>query len=371
MKIAIDTGPTTSQHAVRGIGVHTSELIKEIKRIKPKNLDISLVDFSKTDLSKYDLVHYQFFHPFFITLPFIKPSKKMIVTIHDLIPLHYPKYYPPGIKGNIKFLIQKSLIKSADGILTISETSKKDIVKRLNIDLDNVHVVYLAPKSIFIKTRTTSEIESVKKKYNLPDKYVLYLGDVNYNKNILTLIKACKIVNLPLVIVGKNALEIESHEMRLNDIRGPKDWIRFIFNLSHPELAHYKYLANEFKTNKNIFRLGYISNEDLGGVMKLATLYCQPSFSEGFGLNILEALASGVPVVASDIPTHKEIYRDGCLYADPKEPGSFAEEFNLILNKKDLKDKLITEGLKKASEFSWEKTALKTIKLYEKVLGII
>lgn len=370
MKVAIDTGPVSSQHAVRGIGVHTSGLIREFKEIKPDNLEIDLVDFSHTDLSKYDLVHYQYFHPFFITLPLIKPAKKVVVTIHDLIPLHYSKYYPPGIKGNVRFLIQKRLLKQVDAVITISETSKKDIIKRLGIDPGKIAVIYLAPQQTFTKTCSQEVMRRVKRKYNLPDKYVLYQGDVNYNKNVLTLITACNKIGVPLVINGKNALSVESEEMRLSDIRGPRDWLRFLFNLPHPELVHCKLLATEFKNNKNIHRLGYVPDGDLGVVMRLATLYCQPSFNEGFGLNIIEALASGVPVVASDISTHREIFGDACLYADPQDPNAFVKQFNLIFTKESLRQELIAKGLKKASEFSWRGTAFKTIKLYEKVLGL-
>jgi len=130
IKVAIDKGPLSSGHAVRGVGAYTRELIKALheKTKKRKNLKIDAVDFEKADLTKYDIVHYPYFHPFFLTLPFNKPAKT-VVTIHDLIPLIYPKHYPPGIRGMFKFKLQKYLIKRVDGIITPSETSKKDIVR--------------------------------------------------------------------------------------------------------------------------------------------------------------------------------------------------------------------------------------------------
>ena len=99
MKVAIDSGPLKGGHAVRGVGTHTRELLRALK--------MPGVDFGKVDLSKFDVLHYTFFHPYFINLPLKKPKAKVVVTIHDLIPLIYPKHYPAGIRGKIRFLINK------------------------------------------------------------------------------------------------------------------------------------------------------------------------------------------------------------------------------------------------------------------------
>ena len=130
MKVAIDSGPTKSGDAVRGVGAYTKELIRALdnESKKVKNIEISAADFGAADLTKYDLVHYPFFNPFFITLPTKKPTK-VVVTIHDLIPLVYPKQYAPGIRGKLRFTVQKYLVNKLDGVITVSETSKKDIVR--------------------------------------------------------------------------------------------------------------------------------------------------------------------------------------------------------------------------------------------------
>src|SRR4030043_779664 len=188
IKVAIDSGPTTSGDKLRGIGVHTSELIKYLRNIN--DLKVDLVDFKNTNLSEFDIIHYPKFHPFFISLPF-KKIGKTVITIHDLIYLIYPKAYPPGIKGTIRFWIQKYLIKKVDAIITISATSKKDIVRILGIPQEKVHVVYLAPKEIFKKIEANHRLLAIRRKFRLPEKFVLYVGDVNYNKNISTLADAC------------------------------------------------------------------------------------------------------------------------------------------------------------------------------------
>src|SRR5258708_7523667 len=144
MRVAIDSGPLNSGDSIRGIGFHTKELVNELSKLQDENFKLDVVDFSKTNLSKYDIVHYQYFRPHALTLPFRKPAKKVIVTIHDLIRLIYPNAYPAGIKGWIRFQIQKFNLRNVDAIITISETSKKDIVRFLNIPPEKIHVIYLA-----------------------------------------------------------------------------------------------------------------------------------------------------------------------------------------------------------------------------------
>ena len=270
MKVGIHLGGLGGGHEVRGIGVHTKELFKRLK-VEEYNPE-----------KKYDLVHYTVFKPFTFSLPFRKPAKKVVLTIHDLIPHIYPKHYPGGIKGNLIFLIQKCLIKrNVDAIITISETSKKDICRFL----------------------------VVAEKYRLPKTFALYVGDVNYNKNIPGLIEMCKHSNIPLVIVGKQAKEIRD---------GDRD-------LSHPELKH----LEKVDWGKTI-TLGFIDDDDLAAIYNLADVYIQPSFYEGFSLPPLEAKTCGTWVIATRIQAHVEILESG-------------------------------------REYSWEKTARETLGVYEKI----
>lgn len=304
MRVGIQLGGLSGGNEVRGIGVHTSELLRELKLIT-YNSKVKIEEFKPKE--KYDLIHYTVFRPFNFSIPFRKPAKKVVLTIHDLIPLIYPKHYPGGIKGNIKFLIQKWLIKkNVDAIITISETSKKDICRFLDVDPSIVHVIYLAPKEVF-KALGTSQKALVKQKYNLPDNFALYVGDVNYNKNIPGLIEVCKFTNIPLVIVGKQAKDIENQD------------------LNHPELIHLKGL-----NWSNVIRLGYVPDDDLAVIYNLADVYIQPSLYEGFSLPVLEAKACGTWVIATRIQAHVEI-------------------------------------LEENRNYSWEKTARQTLEVYKHV----
>ncbi len=346
MKVAIDTGPITSGHSVRGIGVHTKFLVEYLKKIK--GIEVETVDFSNTDLSKYDIVHYPSFNPFFVNLPLTKKTKT-VVTIHDLIYLIYPKHYPPGLKGKAKFALNKLLIRNADAIITISETSKKDIVRFLGIDPEKVFVIYLAPNPIYRKIKDRNLLTSVAKKYKLPKNFVLYVGDVNYNKNIPGLIKACEIADLSLVIAGKHALGIENKD------------------LSHPELSHLREIVKNFRDDKKIMKLGFVPDEDLVAIYNLATLYCQPSFYEGFGLPILEAFSCETPVVASKIQVHVEIAEGGALFANPKEFQDLASKMKRFLEDEELRKKHSLLGRKIVRNFTWKKTATETFEVYKKI----
>ena len=350
MKVAIDSGPLVTGHAVRGIGAHTGHLIKHLKKIK--DVEVDVIDFSKNDLSKYDIAHIPNFNPFFLTLPFKKPSKKVVLTIHDLIPLVYPKHYPPGIKGRLNFFIQKILLKNVDAIITISETSKKDICRLMDVSPDKVKIIYLAPREVFREIKDESLLQKIRDKYSLPEKFVLYVGDVNYNKNLFGLAEACKQANIPLVIVGKQA---KSEEIGRKHIEN-RPFVRFL---------------HKFGADPSIIRVGFVPDEDLAVIYNLATLYCQPSFYEGFGLAVLEAFASGCPVISSKVQALVEIGEPACVFFDPKDPKNMAEKISTVLADEDLRNQLTETAKVFVKNYSWEKTARETANVYKKVANEI
>jgi glycosyltransferase involved in cell wall biosynthesis len=345
--VAIDSKTLKGIDEVRGIGFHTENLIKSLREIK--ELEVNLVDSQKEDLSKYDLVHFQKFHPFFFSFPFFKKTKS-VITIHDLIYLIYPEHYPSGLKGRIRYLIQKILIKKMDAVITISETSKKDICRFLGLRPEKVYVTYLAPRKIFHQISDTTLLSSIIAKYKLPKKFALYVGDVNYNKNIPTLIKACKAVNIPLVICGKQAKKIERE------------------NLNHPELKHLKPVIKDFLGKDMVVRLGFVSDNDLNAIYNLASLYVQPSYYEGFGLPVLESMACGCPVIASKINSIVEIAGDAVYYFDPRDANDLAKKINLLLHSNELRASLIKKGNLIVKNYSWERCAKETYIVYRELL---
>ena len=189
-------------------------------------------------------------------------------------------------------------------------------------------------------------LDNTRKKYGLPNKFVLYVGDVNYNKNILGLAEACNIANIPLVIVGKQATDVR-------------------VDLKHKENESFSEFLTKYGEDKNIYRLGFVPDSDLVKIFKLASVYCQPSFYEGFGLPVLEAMASGVPVVASKTQALVEIGDDAAIYVNPKDPKDIAKGITeAVGNPTALK----VLGAKRVKLFSWEKAAKETYDYYRELL---
>ena len=146
-------------------------------------------------------------------------------------------------------------------------------------------------------------------------------------------------------------------------------WIRFLFNIPHPELVHFKGLVDVFKDNPDIIRLGFVDPKDLSAIFNLAAVYVQPSFYEGFGLPVLESMVCGTPVVISKTNALVEVTGNAALVADPKNPKDIAVKITEILNNKKTKEQLINKGLKRVKDFSWQKTAKETVDFYESVAG--
>lgn len=366
IKIAIVSGATKKGDSVRGIGAHNSNLFDTLKNNRTQGISLPELGLND-DLSKFDVVHFTSFRPFFISLPFTKPENtKFVLTIHDLIPLIYPKHYPSGIKGGIKFLINKILIKMyVDRIITISETSKKDICRFLNVSPEIVDVVYIAPKKVMKKLEKGSWEKEIKTKYKLPEKFVLFDHGVNYNKNVSTLIKACKIAKYRLVIIGKHAAELEEQVKNYGKISGPQDLIRSFFKIPHPQNAHFKKLLDELN-DSDVIRPGFVSDEDLNKIFNLASIYVQPSFYEGFGMPPLEAMTVGCPVISSRTQALVEVCGDACIYFDPNNAEELAEKIIELNGNSKLRQELIKKGYEQVKKYSWEKTMEETLDVYAK-----
>lgn len=370
MKVAFDNQALHSGHAVRGIGVMVDEQISSLEKEadRTKEIDFKVLDFSKNDLSKYDVVHYPYFFPYTKTFPPKKLSRYEVVTIQDLIQLIYPEVYPSGVRGKLNFFWQKMRLREVDSIITISETSKKDIVRFLNIPTSKIEVVYLAPKKKFKKIFDQDILKAIRLRYELPRKFVLYVGDVNYNKNVSVLVDACKFVDIPLVIVGKQAKELGGDFNNFAELNGPQDYFRYLFNKPHPEKMHLTELSEKIKKN-GVITLGYLPIDDLVGIYNLASVYCQPSLYEGFGFPVLESFACETPVVISKTQALVEVAGGACLIANTNDPKDFAEKINTLLFKESVKLHCIRSGKERLKKFSWNITAKKTADIYRNLVG--
>lgn len=355
MRVAINVTPLKSAHKNRGIGYYTDNLIENLK--KDQNMKI-FTFLDTTELKEVDIIHYPWFDFFFHTLP-LRRVAPTVVTIHDVIPLIFKEHYPVGLKGKINFLLQKAALKNCQAFITDSDASKQDIIKHLKLESEKVFPIPLAAEERF-KLLTDTKLLYAKRKLNLPDRYLLYVGDANWVKNIPFLIKAFrKLLNissdlndLKLILVGGVFLK------RVNDI-------------NHPELESLKLvnkLIEEQGLEESIVRVGNLEKDELAAFYNLASAYVQPSFYEGFGLPVLEAFACGVPVVCSNGGSLPEVGGDAALFFNPQNLNQFINLLREVLQNMSLREKLIKLGLKQAEKFSWQKVVDETKAVYMKIL---
>ncbi len=347
MKILIDTSPLDSGHAIRGIGTYTRLLTQNLEQ----NKDIQVVRSETQDATGFnpDLIHYPYFDLFFSTLPLIK-KHPTVVTIHDVIPLVFPEKYPPGIKGRTRLIAQKTALKNVKAIITDSESSKKDIKEYLGVPDKKIHVVYLAANPE-LKSADDKDIRRVRRKYKLPKNYVLYVGDINYNKNIPQLIKAVRYLpeKIKLVCLGKSFFEQEISEW---------NWIETQLALSNVE-KRVKFLNN----------VPGGKTKDMAAIYSGAECYIQPSLYEGFGLPVLEAMQCQTPVVSTRNSSLREVGGENVVYVE-SDANSIAKGINQVLSwSKTQRNKHLKESLKWSQKFSWKKTAQQTMEVYKKILN--
>lgn len=349
MKIVIDISPLHKEnllkHAVRGSGFYIEYLRRSLSKYYPEN---TYLFFSEGEdiPNDVDVIHYPFFEPFFLSLP-LKRKKKTVVTVHDLIPLVFPKEFPSGIKGKLRWKIQKFLLQSVDEIITDSYSSRNDIVRFTGISESKINVVYLAPADHFKPISNKEVLDRVRKKYHLPDTFLLYVGDATWNKNLPRLLQAVKTVGIPLVLVGK----VFSHI----DVVNKNPWNKDLIEVN-----------NLLKDLKNKYVLGFIPDEDLVAIYNLATVFCMVSLYEGFGLPMLEAMACGCPVVASSRGSLAEIGGDAAMYIDPYSLNSIADGIYKVVNDKKLRKLISNKGIENSKKFSWKETASNTVSVYKK-----
>lgn len=352
MKVAFNTYPLQSAHKTRGVGYYTQNLLDELK----KRNDLEILEFTDiSQVTKADVIHYPWFDLFFRTLKLNRIPT--VVTVHDTMPLIFTKEYPVGIKGKINFYFQKRNLKKCKEIITVSNYSEKDITKYLKISKERITVIPEAASEAF-RLLSYSEKLSIKRKYKLPDQFLLYVGDANFVKNLPFLIDGFKIIKdkfplLKLILVGEV-------------------FLKNLSNIDHPELKSLKEVfqkIDKYNLSEDVLRPGHINLKDLVGFYNLATIYIQPSLYEGFGLPLLEAFACGVPVVVSNVSSLPEVGDDAVLYFDPNNINQFIGELIKLLQDRSLQKKFSKLSLERAKLFTWKGVADETIKVYKKAIN--
>lgn len=327
----------------RGIDVYTRRLSEHISKALPH--ESLIVSRDQTSSRPVNLVHYTFFDPFFLTLWRKVPrSTPYIVTVHDLIPLRFPEHFPSGIRGKIKYQLQKIALKKSAAIITDSEASRKDIAKYIGYPEDQIHVVPLAAGSV---SATVALGKTIAKEYNLPSSYILYVGDINWNKNVVGLINAFSKIkdnSAALVLVGK----------------------AFTGRVMTPELQVINEAIKNSPKQQLIKKLGFLPTHHLSAIYKGATLYVQPSWYEGFGFPVIEALSQGTPVLSSNQGSLPEVGGEYAHYFDPNKKNDLTEKLESLLSNTALRTKYHESGIAWSKQFNWKNVAKDTLSVYEK-----
>jgi len=367
MKIGIDS--TSLCRKITGIEYYTFNLVKNILKIDKKN--------------KYIVFFRKEIHPELVKLKnkakfLICPINNQIYCEQIWLPyairkesidlMHFPAF-PPGIlsEKNFVFTIHDATIwkysntlswkgrfymrplssigtKRAKKILTVSENSKKDISKFANIPINKIINTYESIKEKFRIIEEREILDNVRKKYNLPDQYILSVCSLEPRKNLIILLKAYKLlkesdpkIRHKLVLVGRKA------------------WGKnIIFNR-----------IKELKLENEIIITGYLPDEDLVCLYNLAEIFVFPSIYEGFGLPPLEAMACGTPVIYSNTSSLPEVIGNAGLMIDPYNIQEIAMTIKTLIQDPKLREKLIKLGIERAKLFSWEDVAKKVINIYQ------
>ena len=334
----------------RGIDVYATSLYNELASTHSR--DKTILSRERSSNKNVDIIHYAFFDPFFLTLWGHKRKAKYVVTVHDLIPLKFPSHFPVGLRGKVKWFLQKKALLGASAIITDSTCSQNDISQIVGIPQDKIFVIPLAAGHTTVNEKM---VRTVKTEYALPERYVLYVGDINWNKNIPGLIRAFGELNSKqthLVLVGK-AFESSKDTVEYKEISAAIAYVG----------------ANYHSPVNNIHMLGFVPSHHLPAIYRGATLYVQPSWYEGFGLPILEAMEQGTPVVSASTGSLPEVGGNFAHYFDPGKAGDMATILQDLLRNKVKREKYVVEGKKWARSFSWERVVTETYSVYEKIVS--
>ncbi len=285
------------------------------------------------------------FHATHYVLPPLT-RRRAIVTIHDCIHLMFPQYLPNRLAHGYAKAFFWSATQQAERILTVSEASKRDILRLCDVPPERVAVIYNAIDERFRVTPNEEQVALVRERYQLDDDFVLYVGNIKPHKNVERLIDAFAQVrqagldHLKLLVIGD----------------------------AITRYATLRRAVHRGKLHKHVRFLGFVPTETLAILYRLASVFVFPSLYEGFGLPPLEAMACGTPVVTSNISSLPEIAGDAAILIDPHDSTSIANGIAQAITDTALREKLRARGLERAQMYSWERSVTRVREIYDEVL---
>ncbi len=273
-------------------------------------------------------------------LPVVRKGLASVVTVHHL--------NPPDLSNVADGLFVeklKALCHQVTVILTVSNYTKRNVLEELRVPESKVRVIYNGvDHNVFRPISDSKGLEETHQKYNLPETFILYTAGINRRKNLHTVVRALDIAReetgwpVSLVVGGGVYDSRYFHEVKQE-------------------------LTNR-RLEKAVIFLGHLKLKDLVHLMNLARAFVYPSFGEGFGRAVLEAMACGCPVIVSNATSLPEVVGDAGVLVDPHSARDFATAIEAVLDNKNFSKVLHAKGLKRASQFSWERAALETLDAY-------
>jgi glycosyltransferase involved in cell wall biosynthesis len=274
--------------------------------------------------------------------------ERYVVTIHDMSRLLFETGSGMRIAAR-RFLLRRGLLR-AQRIMAVSEATRRDVHSALNIPADRIRLVYNAPNPDFFQQAPAARARAILERYQIDYPFLLYAGNIRPQKNIPRLVEAFAVArehlsrhpvyrNLHLVIIGDEISRYPSVRRAVIQTRVEKA-VRF---------------------------LGFVPFEALRVFFESAALFVFPSLYEGFGLPPLEAMATGTPVVASNVSSLPEVLGDAALLVNPENVFDIARAIQEVLLDQDLRQELIGKGKAQAARYSWERTAREVLEVYRDV----
>lgn len=341
-----------------GIGYYVLNLIEQLKKIDKVRLSYYKND-SLQNLNTLKRIYWENIslpnlfskdNPSIVHIPgFAGPRFrtriKRVTTVHDLIGILYPENLSPISR----FYWQKWLpdsIQTSDMIIAISDNTKRDIMRLLGVADEKIQVVLSAAGENFKPITNEKQLDEVRKKYNLPQEFILNVGTIEPRKNILGLLEAF------------SAYLKESKSSESLVLVGKKDW-------GYQDVLK---RVDELGITPQVIFTDYVSDEDLPVLYTLCKVFIYPSFYEGFGLPVLEALACGKPVICSKTSSLPEIAGGAAILIDPENVRELKDAIYKMANDVSIREEFSEKALIQAGKFSWKKTASQTLEVYKQML---
>lgn len=365
MRIGVDY--TAAAHQGGGIGRYTRGMIKALTRLDgkneyrlfvagrggpfgqaywPSNVRLRIVHLSQRNLTRIwqrlclplpvevftgplDI----FYSPDFVLPPVWRA--RTLLTVHDLSFVRYPQTVDPHLHRYLNVAVPRS-VRRADHILADSQNTARDLIELWSVPPEKVSVLYSGVEFHFRPVTDEAELARVRKRYGLPQHFILSVGTLQPRKNYERLIQA----------FSQLRATTEDRPYHLV-VAGGKGWL-------YESIFDY---VRELGLEEEVLFAGFVADEDLPALYNLADLFAFPSLYEGFGLPALEAMACGTPVVCSDASSLPEVAGDAALLVDPLDVEGWVEAMERALREEELRRELVARGLAQARRFTWERAA--------------